>query len=172
MDLYPRWPISKYSFECFNLELMAKKIIKHTLREDVVRCDSLGQRIGHTFASRPAVDWQDTLALVANDRFVGSAAQPYIEENTYWLRQIALECQVRGVELHVVKMPALQEYRAAMPQEQVEAMNCAITTIANKFDCVHVLDYQAWGTDADFWNATHLTTDGARRLTMEMAAEL
>jgi hypothetical protein len=69
-------------------------------------------------------------------------------------------------------MPALQEYRDAMPQEQVEAMNCAITTIANKFDCVHVLDYQAWGTEDDFWNATHLNTNGARRLTMEMAAEL
>ena len=172
MDLYPRWPISKYSFECCNLELMTKKIIKHSLREDVVRCDSLGQRIGHTFVSRPAVDWQDTQALVANDRFVGAAAQPYIEENTYWLRRIALECQVSGVELYVVKMPALQDYRAAMPHEQVEAMNCAISTIANKFDCVHVLDYQAWGTDADFWNATHLNTDGARRLTMEIVAEL
>lgn len=172
MDLYPRWPISKYSFECFNLELMTKKIIKHALREDVVRCDSLGQRIGHTFVSRPAVDWQDTQALVANDRFVGSAAQPYIKENTYWLRRIALECQVSGVELYLLKMPALQEYRAAMPHEQVEAMNHAITTIANKFDCVRVLNYQAWGTDADFWNATHLNTDGAKRLTMEMASEL
>jgi hypothetical protein len=171
MDLYPRWPISKYSFECFNLELMLKKIGKHLLREDVVRCDSLGQRIGHTLESR-LTDWQDTEALVANDRFVGSAAQPYIEENTYWLRRIALECQVSGVELYVVKMPVLQEYRAAMPQEQVEAMNCAISTIANKFDCVHVLDYQAWGTEDDFWNATHLNTNGARRLTMEMAAEL
>lgn len=172
MDLYPRWPINKYSFECFNLELMTKKIIKHALREDVVRCDSLGQRIGHTFVSRPAVDWQDTQALVANDRFVGSAAQPYIKENTYWLRRIALECQVSGVELYLLKMPALQEYRAAMPHEQVEAMNHAITTIANKFDCVRVLNYQAWGTDADFWNATHLNTDGAKRLTMEMASEL
>lgn len=170
MDIYPRWPISKYSFECFNLELMTKKIIKHTLREDVVRCDSLGQRIGHTLESRPT-DWQDTEALVANDRFVGSAAQPYIEENTCWLRRIALECQVNGVELYLVKMPALQDYRDAMPQEQVETMNHAITTITNKFDCVHVLDYQAWGTDADFWNATHLNTDGARRLTREIFAE-
>lgn len=170
MDLYPRWPISKYSFECFNLELMTKKIIKHALREDVVRCDSLGQRIGHTLESRPT-DWQDTEALVANDRFVGSAAQPYIEENTCWLRRIALECQVNGVELYLVKMPALQDYRDAMPQEQVEAMNHAITTITNKFDCVHVLDYQAWGIDADFWNATHLNTDGARRLTREIFAE-
>jgi hypothetical protein len=172
MDLYPRWPISKYSFECCNLELMTKKIIKHTLREDLVRCDSLGQRIGHTFVSRPAVDWQDTQALVANDRFVGPAAQPYIEENTYWLRRIALECQVSGVEFYIVKMPALQDYRDAMPPEQVDAMNQAIEFIASKFDCVRVLDYQDWGTDADFWNATHLNTDGAKRLTREMAAEL
>ncbi len=165
MDLYPRWPISKYSFECFNLELMTKKIIKHALHEDVVRCDSLGQRIGHSFVSRPAVDWRDTQALVANDRFVGPAAQPYIEENTYWLRRIALECQVSGVELYLVKMPALQDYRDAMPPEQVDAMNQAIEFIASKFDCVRVLDYQDWGTDADFWNATHLNTYGAQRIT-------
>jgi hypothetical protein len=171
MDLYPRWPLSKYSFECCNLELMTKKIIKHALREDVVRCDSLGQRIGHTIESRPA-DWQDTEKLVANDRFVGSAAQPYIKENTYWLRRIALECQVSGVEFYLVKMPALQDYRNATPLEQVEAMNQALESIASKFDCVRVLDYQDWGTDADFWNATHLNTDGAKRLTMEMAAEL
>lgn len=172
MDLYPRWPISKYSFECFNLELMLKKIVKHTLREDVVRCDSLGQRIGHTLVSRPIADWKDTEKLIANDRFVGKSAQEYVDENTYWLRRIALECQVSGVELYLVKMPALQDYRDAMPLEQVEAMNQAIESIASKFDRVRVLDYQDWGTDADFWNATHLNTDGAKRLTREMAAEL
>lgn len=48
MELYPRWPLSKYSFECCNLELMAKKIVKYLLNEDMVRCDSLGQRLGHT----------------------------------------------------------------------------------------------------------------------------
>ena len=171
MDLYPRWPISKYSFECYNLELMTKKIIKHTLREDVVRCDSLGQRIGHTLDSRH-VDWQDTEALVANDRFVGPAAMPYVEENTYRLRRIALECQVSGVEFYLVKMPALQDYRDAMPPEQVEAMNQALESIASKFDCVRVLNYQDWGTDADFWNATHLNTDGARRFTTEIGKKL
>ena len=166
MDLYPRWPLSKYSFECFNLELAMKKIVKYLLNEDLVRCDSLGLRLGHTLATRPA-DWQDTEALVRNDRFVGSAAQPYIKENTYWLRRIALECQVSGVEFYLVKMPALKDYRDAMPTEQVEAMNQAIDYIASKFDCVRVLDYQDWGTDSDFWNATHLNTDGAKRLTEE-----
>ena len=170
MDLYPRWPISKYSFECFNLELMTKKIIKHALREDVVRCDSLGQRIGHTLESRPT-DWQDTEALVANDRFVGSAAQPYIEENTCWLRQIAELCAGKGVGLFLVAMPVLSGYRQGMPQEQIALMEQVLLDMSAQYDCVQVLDYQRWGTDADFWNATHLNTDGARRLTREIFAE-
>ena len=51
MDLYPRWPISKNSFEVFNLELLTKKIIKYAVSRDVTRCDSLGQRLGHTRAA-------------------------------------------------------------------------------------------------------------------------
>ena len=170
MDLYPRWPISKYSFECFNLELMAKKIIKHALREDVVRCDSLGQRIGHTLESRPS-DWQDTEALVANDRFVGSAAQPYIVENTQWLYQIAELCAGKGVRLFLMAMPVLSGYRQGMPQEQIALMEQVLLDMSAQYDCVQVLDYQRWGCNADFWNATHLNTDGARRLTREIFAE-
>ena len=168
MDLYPRWPISKYSFECCNLELMAKKIVKHILREDVVRCDSLGQRIGHTLDSRPA-DWQDIEALVANDRFVGAAAQPYIVENIQWLHQMAELCAGRGVRLCLVAMPVLSDYRQGMPQEQIALMMRVMQDMATSHACVQTLDYQDWGIDADFWNATHLNTDGARRLTMEIA---
>ena len=169
MDLYPRWPISKYSFECFNLELMLKKIAKHILRGDVVRCDSLGQRVGHTLADRPQTDWKETDKLIANDRFVGKTAQEYVKDNRYWLRRIALECQVSGVELYLVIMPCLEEYRLGIPQEQLDAMNDAIGWVAGKFDCVKVLDYQDWGTEDDFWNATHLNTQGARRFTEELS---
>ena len=51
MDLYPRWPLSRYSFEVFNLGLLTKKIIKYAVSRDVTRCDSLGQRLGHTRAA-------------------------------------------------------------------------------------------------------------------------
>ena len=169
MDIYPRWPISKYSFECFNLELLLKKLVKHTLREDFVRCDSLGQRIGHTLDSRPATNWKETDHLILNDRFVGKSAQGFIKENRYWLRRIALECQVTGVELYLVIMPSLEEYRLGIPKEQIDAMNDAIRWVAGKFDCVKVLDYQEWGTEDDFWNATHLNTDGSRRFTEELS---
>lgn len=169
MDLYPRWPISKYSFECFNLELMLKKIAKHTLHEDIVRCDSLGQRIGHTLDSRPATNWKETDHLIVNDRFVGKSAQGFIKENRYWLRRIALECQVSGVDLYVVVMPTLEDYRNGMPPEQIAAMYDVIGFISGKFDCVKLLDYQHWGREDDFWNATHLNTTGAKRFTEELS---
>ena len=169
MGLYPRWPISKYSFECFNLELMLKKIAKHTLHEDIVRCDSLGQRIGHTLDSRPATNWKETDHLIANDRFVGKSAQGFIEENREWLRRIASECQLSGVDMYIVIMPALEEYRNGIPQEQIDAMYDVIGFISGKFDCVKLLDYQDWGREDDFWNATHLNTQGARRFTKELS---
>ena len=164
MDIYPRWPISKYSFECFNLELMAKKIVKYYLNEDIVRCDSLGQRLGHTYANRPA-DWQDIPALIANDRFVGPAAQPYIQENIQWLRQLADLCEGRGVMLYLVAMPMLPAYREGMPQEQIALMEQVMHDMAAEYTSVEMLDYQEWGVDADFWNATHLNTAGAERMT-------
>lgn len=164
MDIYPRWPISKYSFECFNLELMAKKIVKYYLNEDIVRCDSLGQRLGHTYANRPA-DWQDIPALIANDRFVGPAAQPYVQKNIQWLRQLADLCEGRGVMLYLVAMPMLPAYREGMPQEQIALMEQVMHDMAAEYTSVEMLDYQEWGVEADFWNATHLNTAGAERMT-------
>lgn len=72
MDLYPRWPISKNSFEVFNLELLTKKIIKYAVSRDVTRCDSLGQRLGHTReAAENGDEWwnKDVESLVDNDRW-------------------------------------------------------------------------------------------------------
>lgn len=169
MDIYPRWPISKYSFECFNLELMAKKIVKYYLHEDMVRCDSLGLRVGHTHAQRPT-DWQDIPALIANDRFVGPAAQPYVQENIQWLRQLADLCEGRGVMLYLVAMPMLPAYRDGMPQEQIALMEQVMHDMAAEYDSVEMLDYQDWGVEADFWNATHLNPDGAARLTRALRA--
>ncbi len=171
MDIYPRWPISKYSFECFNLELMAKKIIKYHLNEDIVRCDSLGQRLGHTYTDRPA-DWQDIPALIANDRFVGPAAQPYVQENIQWLRQLAELCEGRGVTLYLVAMPMLPAYREGMPTEQIALMEQVMHEIAEEYSSVEMMDYQEWGSEADFWNATHLNTDAAERFTRELCTHI
>ena len=165
MDLYPRWPISKYSFECFNLELMIKKIISYILQRDVVRCDSLGQRVGHTLADRSKEQWQSTEALILNDHFLGVAAQPYIDENQLWLHRMTALCQAHDVALWLIAMPMMEDYRIGMPVEQIAIMQEVLKSIDTTFECVTVLDYQGWGTEDDFWNATHLNTTGAQRFT-------
>ena len=84
MDLYSRWPLSRYSFELFDLEALTKKIIKYVVSRDVMRCDSLGQRIGHTKeAAQTGAEWwnKDVLSLVENDRFNILDFRFPIEEN-------------------------------------------------------------------------------------------
>lgn len=167
MNLYPRWPLSKYSMECFNLELMLKKMAKYLLNEDVVRCDSLGQRLGHTLSDRP-LNWKNTEELIANDSFVGQSAMAYVEENRLWLEQIAELCDKRCVTLWLVAMPVMSDYRMGMPQEQIAQMERIMQEITMRYDCVQVCDYQEWGSEEDFWNATHINTHGALRLTREL----
>lgn len=172
MDIYPRWPISKYSFECFNLELMLKKIAKHLLQEDITRCDSLGQRVGHTLESRPIGDWQDTKDLIRNDEFNGAAARPYIDENKEWLHRIASLCQTNKVELLLVIMPVMDAYRFGMPLDQISTMEVVSYELCTRFDNVFNLDYQQWGRDDYFWNATHLNTTGAEIFTIHLAHDI
>ena len=47
-------------------------------------------------------------------------------------------------------------------------MNDALGWLSSKFECVRVLDYQDWGNEDNFWNATHLNTSGAKRFTEEL----
>ena len=165
MDIYPRWPISKYSFECFNLELLIKKCVKYLLNTDMVQCDSLGQRLGHTMLNRP-LDWQNTQSLLANDRFVGQSAIPYVEENKKWLHMLAELCTNKNVLLYLIAMPMLPDYRHGMPKEQIMLMEQVMHSLTKEYDCVRFIDYQEWGYEDDFWNATHLNTDGAKRFTI------
>lgn len=168
MDIYPRFPISKYSFECFNLELMAKKCVKAIiLHEDMMRCDSLGQRLGHTLALR-GEDWKDINKLVSNDTFTSKASIPYFEENNEFLNNIALICQKHNVNLWLIEMPVMPEYKEQMPLKQIHKMETMIDDVTKKYPNVHSLNYQDWGDSNCFWNATHLNTNGAKLLTKEI----
>ena len=59
-----------------------------------------------------------------------------------------------------------------MPQEQIALMEQVMYDMAAEYSFVEMLDYQNWGVEADFWNATHLNTDGAERLTRALRAHI
>lgn len=162
MDLYPRWPLSKYSFEICNPEMLVKKIIKYAVSRDVTRCDSLGQRVGHTLeAAQSGAEWwnKDVLSLVENDRFDIGYRQMEIEDNLRYLHAIMDLCNAHGVQPVIVQMPVMKVYKRRLPEEQVALMKEVLQSLDSSAICI---DASEWSIPEDGWyNATHLTREAS-----------
>ena len=169
MNLYPRWPISKYSFEVFNLELLTKKLIKYALSRDVTRCDSLGQRIGHDAlsATKSIERWnKDIISLVNTDRIDLSRSRDDIAQNCSYIDSIASLCLAHNAQLVVVAMPARAEYKALLPQEQLALQDSVLEHLQDRAVCIDASD---WAIPADGWyNATHLTKEASKEFTRRL----
>lgn len=170
MDLYPRWPLSRYSFEVCNLETLVKKIIKYAISRDVTRCDSLGQRVGHTKeAAQSGAEWwnKDVESLVRNDSFQFSVISFQINENIRYLHAIVELCKTHGVQPVIVLMPVMKEYKRMLPVEQVELYNEVLQSIDSSAICI---DASEWEIPEDGWyNATHLTKEASEEFTIKIA---
>ena len=162
MDLYPRWPISTYSFEVCNPEMLVKKIIKFAVSRDVTRCDSLGQRIGHTKeAAKTGAEWwnKGVLSLVENDRFDIGYRRMEIEDNLRYLHAIMDLCNAHGVQPVIVQMPVMKVYKRRLPEEQVALMKEVLQSLDSSAICI---DASEWSIPEDGWyNATHLTREAS-----------
>ena len=162
MDLYPRRPFNKYSFEVCNTEVLVKKIIKYAVSRDVTRCDSLGQRVGHTKeAVKTGAEWwnKGVDALVANDRLEIGNCRLEIEENMRYLSAIVDLCNAHGVQPVIVQMPVMKEYKRRLPEEQVALMDELLLSLDS---CAICIDASEWSIPEDGWyNATHLTREAS-----------
>ncbi len=176
MDLYPRWPLSKYSFEECNPEMLVKKIIKYAVSRDVTRCDSLGQRVGHTkAAAQSGAEWwnKDVNALVNNDNFAilnhKSEISKTVTENIEWLTSIVDLCNAHGVKPIIVQMPVMEEYKRQLPKEQVALMEDVLQSIDSSAICI---DASEWSIPEDGWyNATHLTKEASEAFSQQLLLE-
>lgn len=169
MDLYPRWPISKYSFEICNPEMLVKKIIKYAVSRDVSRCDSLGQRVGHTKeAADTGAEWwnKDVQSLVDNDRMVSGKWSMVIEENTRYLKAIVDLCNAHNVQPVIVQMPVMEEYKRLLPKEQVALMNEVLLSLGGSAICIDASDWEI--ADDGWYNATHLTKEASIEFTRRL----
>ena len=157
MGLYPRWPINKYSFEVFNLELLTKKIIKYAVSRNVTRCDSLGQRVGHTAAAAHAQRefWnKEAKALASNDGFTSP-----ISTNIDYLIEIIELCKEHGVQVVVATMPVKREYKDALSPEQIVLHDSVMRGLPSS---AQYIDASDWEIPIDGWyNATHLTREAS-----------
>ena len=162
MDLYLRWPISKYSFEVCNPEMLVKKIIKYAVSRDVTRCDSLGQRVGHTKeTAQSGAEWwnKDVLSLVENDKLEIGNCRLEIEENMRYLSAIVDLCNAHNVQPVIVQMPVMKEYKYRLPEKQVALMDELLLSLDS---CAICIDASEWSIPEDGWyNATHLTREAS-----------
>ena len=169
MDLYPRWPLSKYSFEVCNPEMLVKKIIKYAVSRDVTRCDSLGQRVGHTkVAAESGAEWwnKDVDALVINDRLEIGNCRLEIAENTRYLHAIVDLCNTHNVQLVIVQMPVMEEYKRQLPVEQVDLYKEVLLSLDT---CAVCIDASDWEIPENGWyNATHLTKEASEEFTRKL----
>ena len=173
MDLYLRWPVSKYSFEICNPEMLIKKIIKYMVSRDVTRCDSLGQRVGHTkVAAQSETEWwnKDVDALVTNDKFailnLKLEISKTVTQNLAWLASIVDLCQAHGVKPVIVMMPVMGEYKDKLPVEQVNLYQNVLHELETEAVCI---DASEWLIPADGWyNATHLTKEASVEFTKQL----
>jgi len=169
MDLYPRWPFSRYSFELFNLEALTKKIIKYVVSRDVTRCNSLGQRVGHTAAAvrEQKEFWnKDVLSLVENDRFNILDFRFQIEENIRHLHAIVDLCNAHQVQAVVVTMPVTREYKQYLPAQQITFHDSVMRSLPS---WAIYIDASDWSMPDDGWyNATHLTKEASVGFTHQL----
>lgn len=173
MNLYPRWPLSKYSFEVCNPEMLTKKIIKYAVSSDVTRCDSLGQRIGHTKeAAETGAEWwnKGVDAMVTNDRLElkvkSEELRVTIEGNTRCLRAIIDLCNAHNVKPVIVQMPVMEEYKRKLPREQVALMDEVLLSLDSSAVCIDASELEI--PEDGWYNATHLTKEASEEFTRQL----
>lgn len=162
MNLYPRWPISKYSMEVFDMPLLTKKIIKYIVSRDVTRCDSLGQRLGHDSiaVAQQTEFWnKDIAAMVANDRVDVDAIRDVIAQNSAYLDSIVALCAARDVQLLVVSMPAMDAYVSALPPKQVALHDSVFSALPKPAVYIDATDWEV--PEGGWYNPTHLTREAS-----------
>jgi len=173
MDLYPRWPLSRHSFEIFYPELLIKKLIKYAVSHDITRCDRLGQRSEHTKTARnQGIEFwnKDIDAMVRNDVFDPESRHEMVAENIQYLYQLVDLCNHYQVQLIVVNMPVLPTYKNRLPSRQIQLTDQLLQDLATKVTCLDATSYNV--PDDDWYNVTHLTKEGSVAFTQWLIDQL
>jgi hypothetical protein len=149
--------------------MLVKKIIKYAVSRDVTRCDSLGQRVGHTLeTAQSGAEWwnKDVQSLVENDKLDIINHKFEISNNVSYLKAIVDLCNAHNVQPVVVLMPVMGEYKRMLPREQVALMEEVLQSLDSAAICINASE---WEIPKDGWyNATHITKEASEMFTRRL----
>lgn len=158
MDIYPRWPLSQYSFELYYMQQAVRKIIEYAKSRDITRCDSLGQR--SYYDGTKGIDGKRDMQiafLAKNDSINIETHENIIDSCKRYLHLIDSTCNIHNVRFVVVQMPVLKEYKELLPCAQVQLQESILQE--DKHSWIYI-DASEWPLDPEqCYNATHITKD-------------
>ena len=167
MHLYSRWPLSQYSFEAYDMQHALLKIKEYIQTDDIARCDSLGQRLYYEgIVDKNGKRDMQIDFLSHHDSFDITEKKDVIDSCANYLHLIDSICQTHNVQLVIVQMPVLQQYKAQLPIEQVMVQDSLLSSFHSSAIYINASEWSL--TSEDCYNATHISKEKSISFTRKL----
>lgn len=159
-DIHSR--LSVYGWECTAFPTFCEKL-KSLWQPAKMQWSTRGQGLEYTFENRSA-DWDNGVARAKVNTYTDFSGAA---DNVRHLQSIARFCAGHGARLVLVSTPMTATYFAQLSPRQEADKVRRLTAFLQQTPCAVYYDLRRDTriTDADFYDADHLNTRGARKFT-------
>ena len=165
MDVNLHSDFSKYNYEMAYFPIYVRKVKSFLSgNKSLLECDSLGLGLDFSSANKSA-EWESADKAVKRHTAADWRA---VDDNRFWLREIASYCRARDIDLILVTTPTWNTYYNSLDDRQLCKMYEIIDDILSEYDNVSYFDYlkDPRFEASDFYDCDHLSADiGARKFT-------
>lgn len=160
-SIHPRLSVYDWEVTAFPVFLEKLKSLWQTPR---MRWSAEGQGLEYTREAKTA-DWDNGTTRAAHNRYLHPDTAA-LRENLGHLASIAGYCRSHGARLLLITTPLRPSYRRAQDPHQLADIHRRLRTFLARHPEVRYADFSADPrfTADDFYDADHLTTQGAARL--------
>lgn len=161
MDCDLHSPFSVYNWEVTAFPVFCEKL-KSLWQPPKMYWSDYGQGLEYTLEKREK-NWNNGESRAATNHYSDFSGA---SENETFLKQIADFCRERNVQLILLSTPLSADYRAHQDPKQVNDMHRRVAELQQRYPETVYLDLAAdlRFTDTDFYDADHLNTQGAEKL--------
>lgn len=159
-DIHPR--LSWYGFEVMSMPVVREKL-QSLYRPAQNQWDSLGWATEYTLSSR-ADDWDNGRERAAGNTYKDTTL---VALNTNYLHDIFTFCRQHHIQVLLLNTPTSPNFRAHEETHQKAINEKVLRQLLKQYPEILYLDWEADPrfTPEDFYDADHLNTDGATKLT-------
>lgn len=168
MDYPAHSDYSRYNFEFTNFRTFKGKLTKYFDQSNDYGCDKWGWGNTYLLSKKNLAKWNDgSEAKKAEERHTRrdwDDALIWAEENKSFLKEIAEECEKRGIKLVLITTPCWKSYVSLLSKRQMNNTREIIQQLQNQYH-IQYLDYlqDSRFVDSDFYDSNHLSEIGAAK---------